>query len=78
MIGFNKHVSILKQLTIYNPVDLPPSQKNRYNILCVIFEYNATYCALIFKIGINQQSHLSAAGEKIAKENQYLLFDDIN
>ena len=44
--------------SIYDPVDLLPSQKNRYNILCVIFEYNATYCVLIFKIGVNQQSHI--------------------
>jgi len=45
-------------IPIYDSVDLLPSQKNRYNILCVIFEYNATYCVLIFKIGVNQQSHL--------------------
>ncbi|MCD4807363.1 MAG: DUF4198 domain-containing protein [Methanococcoides sp.] len=45
---------------IYDPVDLLPSQKNRYNILCVIFKHNATYCVLIFKIGVNQQSHISA------------------
>ena len=43
---------------IYDSVDLLSSLKNEHNILCVIFEYNATCCALIFKIGVNQQSHI--------------------
>ena len=43
---------------IYDSVDLLASQKNWHNILCVMFEHNATWCVLIFKIGVNQQSHL--------------------
>ena len=42
---------------INDSVDLLASQKNWHNILCVMFETNATYCVLIFKIGVNQQSH---------------------
>ncbi len=51
-------ILILSQQTINDSVDLLPSLKNMHNILCVIFEHNATCCALIFKIGVNQQSHI--------------------
>jgi len=50
--------NFMKIAPIYDSVDLLPSLKNMHNILCVIFEHNATCCVLIFKIGVNQQSHI--------------------
>ena len=47
-----------KPYDIYDPVDLPSFQKNGYNILCAMLEWAALYCILIFKIGLNQQSHI--------------------
>ena len=44
---------------MYDPVDLLSSQKIWHNILCVIVKQATSYCVLIFKIGVNQQSHVS-------------------
>jgi len=54
-------INLLKPGTfngIYDSVDLLSSQKKRHNILCEMLEWAALYCVLIFKIGVNQQSHI--------------------
>jgi len=59
---------------IYDPVDLLSSQKNWHNILCVIVKQATSYCVLIFKIGVNQQIHLSGHKREIAQRCMRLLF----
>jgi len=44
---------------IYDPVDLLSSRKNLHNIKYAQGELTTISCVLIFKIGVNQQSHIS-------------------
>jgi hypothetical protein len=49
---------VCKQLAIYDFVDLLSFQKNWHTMQCAKNELSTISCVLIFKIGVNQQSHI--------------------